>query len=373
MTSGVDETREDVRRLFAGFTDREVVPVASSRDAEGRFPMDLFRRVGELGFFGMIHPESEGGSDQDVGTLCAAAEELARGWMSLAASATMQALMGTWFLRRSESAEVRERFLRPAIRGDVIATLCMTEPDAGSDLMSIATRAVRDGDDYVISGAKTWITNAPVADVLTVFAQAPGGLSVFIVEAKAGGVRLGRPIEKMGVRCSPTSEVSLESVRVPVSRRVGAEGQGAASLPEILPRIRTVTAALALGTARAAFECARRYAGERRQFGRPIAEFQAVRMRLADMATDLFAAERTLRGTADLLDAGGATAGHAAMCKNFVTEAALRVCDGAARILASYGFASDYPVERCLRDVRFTLIGGGTPEILNLAIAKEFA
>jgi butyryl-CoA dehydrogenase len=204
-----------------------------------------------------------------------------------------------------------------------------------------------------------------------VFAPAPGGLSTFIVEATSPGVRVGRPIEKMGVRSSPTSEVYFEDVSVAAAHRVGAEGQGPEFLAEILPRIRLATAALALGTARAAFDAARRYAGQRRQFGKPISEFQAIRLRLADMATEVYASEQVVRSSARLEDAGAATAATASMCKSFVTESALRVCEDASRVLASYGYSTEYPVERYLRDVRFTLIGGGTPDILKLTIAKE--
>jgi alkylation response protein AidB-like acyl-CoA dehydrogenase len=319
----------------------------------------------------MCYPEEVGGSDADAVTFCLAVEELARGWTSLAAASLMQALMGTWFVHRSGGADLRERLLLPAIAGKKIGTICMTEPDAGSDLKAIASRAVACEGGYRITGAKTWITSAPVADFFTVFAQAPGGLSTFVVEARSAGVRVGRAIEKMGVRSSLTSEVFFEDVFVPTAQRVGAEGQGPDFLAEILPRIRTATGAIALGTARAAFDAARRYAGQRRQFGKPIAEHQAIKLRLADMATEIFASGEVVRGAARLADLGAATAATAAMCKSFATESALRVCEDASRVLASYGYATEYLVERCLRDVRFTLIGGGTPDILKLTIAKE--
>ncbi len=371
--SGLTDVQAAVRRTFADLCDREIAPAALDRDGDGEFPRDLFRRVGELGFFGMRYPESVGGSDADALSFCLAAEEIARGWLSLGAASLMQALMGTWFVHRSGNADLRARLLVPAIRGERIGTICMTEPDAGSDLKAIATRAVPAAGGYRLNGRKTWITNAPNADFFTVFAQAPGGLSTFVVEASNSGLRVGRAIDKMGVRCSPTSEVFLEDAFVAAECRVGAEGQGTEFLAEILPRIRLATAALALGTARAAFDAARRYAGQRRQFGKPICEFQAVRMRLADMATEIFVCEQVVRGGARLEDAGGATAATASMCKSFVTESALRVCEDASRVLASYGYSTEYPVERYLRDVRFTLIGGGTPDILKLTIAKEIA
>ncbi|MBI3183572.1 MAG: acyl-CoA dehydrogenase family protein [Myxococcales bacterium] len=371
MSLHLTDVQAAVQRTFASFADRELVAAADELDSRGEFPRELFRRVGELGFFGMRYPESLGGSGADTVSLCLAAEELARGWLSLAASSMMQALMGTYFVYRSGSPELHERLLRPAIRGEKIGTICMTEPDAGSDLKAISTRAEKDGDGYRITGKKTWITNAPVADFFTVFARTQSELSTFVVEAQSEGVKLGRPIGKMGLRCSPTSEVFFEGVRVPTSMRVGEEGQGADFLTEILPQIRTATGALALGVARAAFEVAVRYAGERRQFGKPIGEFQAIKLRLADMATEIFASTQVVRRAAAMADEGARSAGAAAMCKSFASESAARVCDGAARVLASYGYSTDYPIERLLRDVRFTLIGGGTPEMLKLAIAKE--
>jgi len=361
-----------IRRTFAEFVDREVTPVAAALDAKAEFPHDLFRRVGALGLFGMRYPETLGGTANDTTALCAALEELARGWLSLAAVSMMQSLMGTWLVYRSGDAALHDRLLRPAIRGDRIGTICMTEPDAGSDLMAIATRAEPRDGGYSISGRKTWITSAPVADFFTVFARAPSGLSAFVVDAATPGVRVGRPIDKMGVRASPTAEVFFDDAFVPASQRVGAEGQGTAFLSEILPQIRTATGALAVGVARAAFDAARRYATERRQFGKPIAEFQAVRVMIAEMAIDVFAATEVVRAAALAADRGTATIATASACKQFASEAGLRVCDSAARILASYGYSTDFAVERYLRDIRFTLIGGGTPEMLKLAIAKEW-
>ncbi|MBI2374272.1 MAG: acyl-CoA dehydrogenase family protein [Deltaproteobacteria bacterium] len=370
MSDQLSDVQRQVQRTFAEFTNREVVEAAQARDARAEFPRDLFERVGRLGYFGMRYPEELGGSAADTLSLCLATEELARGWMSLAACSMMQALMGTWLVYRSGREELHQELLVPAIRGEKLGTICMTEPNAGSDLKSISTRARPDGDFYEITGQKTWITSAPVADFFTVFAQAPGGLSAFVVDARAAGLTVGRPIEKMGVRSSLTSEVTFDQVRVHESRRVGAEGKGADFLGEILPQIRTVTAALSLGVARAAFDAARRYANERKQFGKPIAEFQAIKFKLADMATEIFASTQVVRAAARIAD-DTPSAGVASMSKSFASESALRVCEDAARVLASYGYSTDHPVERYLRDVRFTLIGGGTPEILKLAIAKE--
>ena len=257
----------------------------------------------------------------------------------------------------------------PALRGELLGTICMTEPDAGSDLFAIATHATeRDGRWYV-TGQKTWITQAPVADMFTVFARTgEKELSIFLVEKGAKGLTVGRNISKMGVKASVTSEVFFDDT--PATALLGERGQGVESLREILVEIRLVTAALALGVGRAAYEDALRYAHQRKQFGKPIAKFQAIRFHLAEMATDLEAARRLTQYAAWRSHTGQKNVTEANMAKLFASEAAHRVCDRAARVLGSYGFAEDYPIERYLRDVRFTLIGGGTSEILKINIAR---
>jgi butyryl-CoA dehydrogenase len=284
----------------------------------------------------------------------------------------MQSLMGTYFLYRSGEPSILEEYLRPALAGERVGTICFTEPGAGSDLSAIATRAVRDGDDWVLSGRKTWITSAPVADFFTVWARSSDGeISPFLVPRETPGLTVGRDIPKMGVRASVTSELSLDECRVPGRYLLVEEGKGRAVLEEILEKIRLMTGALAVGAGQGALDAAVAYAGERVQFGKPIKAFQAVKMRLADMATELEAARLLVHYGAWRDDRGLPSRKEAAMAKLFASETGLKVCDGAARVLASYGYAEEYPVERYLRDVRFTLIGGGTSEILKLVIAKE--
>jgi butyryl-CoA dehydrogenase len=328
--------------------------------------------VGQLGFFGMRYPEEVGGSGQDVISYCLAVEELARGSLSVAAACTMQSLMGTYFLYRSGDAGIREEDLVPALAGERVGTICFTEPGAGSDLSAMTTRARRDGDAWVLSGQKTWITSAPVADFFTVFAKSGDDeISPFLVPRETEGLTVGRNIPKMGVRASVTSEVFLNDCRIPGRYLLAEEGKGRAVLEEILEKIRLMTGALAVGAGRGALEAAVAYSRERVQFGRPIKAFQAVKMRLAEMATELEAARRLVHYGAWRDDAGLPSRKEAAMAKLFASETGLKVCDGASRVLASYGYAEEYPVERHLRDVRFTLIGGGTSEILKLVIGKE--
>ena len=369
MDFTLSDEQAAIRDAFRAFADREIRPLAAELDENPRFPRELFEQAGALGFFAMRYPEPEGGG-ADLLAYLLAVEELARGSLGVAAACTMQSLMGTHFVHRFAAGDVRARLLGPALEGKVIGTICMTEPDAGSDLLAIATRAERRGDRWHLSGRKTWITSAPVADMFTVFARTgEKELSVFLVERGAHGLTVGRDIDKMGVRTSVTSEVSFEDT--PATCLLGSAGHGTTYLREILVEIRLMTAALALGVGRAAQEAALRYAHERVQFGRPIAKFQAVQMHLAEMATSLEAARHLVEYAAWESEQGRPSAQLANMAKLCASEAAWETCEKAARVLASYGYARDYPVERYLRDVRFTLIGGGTSEILKINIARE--
>lgn len=368
-----DEQRA-VRESFARFCDRRVMPQAAAIDEARAFPHALFGELGALGLFGMRYPEADGGSGMGLSEFCLALTEVARGSMALAGAAAMQSLMGTKFLHMLGSAEIRERLFRPALDGAKIGAICMTEPDAGSDLGSIATRATPVEGGWRLDGRKTWITSAPVADFFTVFARAGAEqkLTIFLVEKHFTGLHIGRAIHKMGVWALPTSELSFDACFVPASHRLSREdGDGEAHLRKTLAEIRIITGAMALGVGRAALDEAVRYAAERRQFGKTIDRFQAIQLKLAEMATGLEAATHLVHYAAWLCDAGRPHHKEAAMAKLFATETAASVCDQAARVLASYGYAMEYPVQRYLRDVRFTLIGGGTSEILKLIIAKE--
>ena len=366
--------QRQIRDLFARFVDAEVVPHAAAIDAAHAYPGELMRKLAGLGFFAMRYPADVGGLSLDLATFCLALAEIARGSMSLAGCAAMQALMGTKFLHMLGGADIVGRLLRPALAGEKIGAICMTEPDAGSDLAGIATTAKQVAGGYVLNGRKTWVTAAPVADFFTVFAKAGDArkLTIFLVEREFKGLVIGRPIEKMGMWAMPTSELALDDCFVPDSHRLSrTDGDGEDHLRKTLAEIRIVTGAMALGVARAALDEAERYAGERQQFGKPINRFQAIQNKLAEMATDLEAATQLVRYAAWCKDTGAPHHKEAAMAKLFATEAAARICDQAARVLASYGYAMEYPVQRFLRDVRFTLIGGGTSEILKLIIAKE--
>jgi len=369
--------QEAFRRAVARFVDAEVAPVAAALDERAEFPRELFARVGALGWLGLRYPEAYGGADADATTYCLFAEELARGSLSLAAAAAMQSLMGTYFIYQHGDDALRRKYLVPALRGDLVATFALTEPNAGSDLAGITTRATRRGDRWVLRGAKTWVTNAPVADLLTVAAKTSDArglknIALFLVDrATARGVTLGKKIDKMAVRASETGEILLEDVEVPEAHLLGGESGGVETIGGILSEIRVMTAALSVGVARAAYEAALKYSRERVAFGKPIGEHQAIGFKLADMLTSLHAATLMTYQTAARLDTGRAVTREAAMAKLFASETAVRVTDEAARIFASYGLAMEYPVQRYFRDARFLLPGGGTSEILRVVIGRD--
>jgi len=376
MDFKLSEEQELFKETMKKFVDNEIKPKAREIDEAGEFPARDFKMVGELGYFGMRYPEEVGGSNASKLTYILATEELARGNLSLAALCSMQSLMGTYFLFRSGKKEIHEKYLMPALRGEKIGAICMTEPNAGSDLSAIATKAVKDGDSYVINGEKMWVTFAPVADFFTVFARAKDdkgeeGLTPFLVPRETDGLSVGRKIDKMGVRAAPTSELSLNDCRVPEVNMLGKAGKGLDYLKEILVEIRVLTAALSVGVGQAALEDAIQYAQEREQFGKKIKSFQAIKLKVADMVALIESARCYTYYAAWRSDEGLSNMKEATIAKLIASEAANKVADYATRIMASYGFAMEYPTQRYFRDARFTLIGGGTNEILKLIIAKE--
>jgi len=373
MDFELNDIQKSDQQTFRELADKKIKPVAAQLDEEKKFPMELFMQVGELGFFGMRYPESVGGNGLDIVSYSLAVMEMARGSLSLAAACTMQSLMGTYFLFRFGDKEIREKYFAEALKGNKIGAICMTEPNAGSDLMAIKTTAKISDNGFILNGQKTWVTSAPVADFFTVLARTNNHeqLSIFFVPANLKGVMVGKSIEKMGVRGSLTSEVGFNDVELPKNYLLGEIGEGTKCLREILAEIRIMTAALAIGVATAAYEEALEYAKTRVQFGKPIGKFQAIQMKFADMAMQLETAKHFVLYAATLSDKNLSRQKEAMIAKLYASEIANNICDQALRVLASYGYAVDYGIERYLRDARFTLIGGGTSEILKINIAKE--
>ena len=373
----IDEDAEHLtREVIARFVDKEIIPVANEMDDREEFPFDIFRKLADIGAFGIRYPSSVGGGGGNATLYNIICEEVARGSMSLAAITAMQGLMGTNFIFKYGTPEHLEKYLKPAIRGEKVAAFCLTEPDAGTDLSAIRTTAVRKGDEYVLNGTKTWITNAPVADMFTVLCQTDRtkglkGVNFFLVDGKNEGLSVSQKFDKIGTRASVISEVALKDVHIPLANRLGDEGRGIGNLMRILARIRAMTAALSLGLARAAYNDSFNYAREREQFGRPISKFQAIRMKLATMATEIEASGHFVRHVGHMIDRGENALKEASVAKYFVSEVACRAADQATRIYGSYSYSNEYAVSRYFRDTRFLLFGGGTSEILQDVIARQ--
>jgi alkylation response protein AidB-like acyl-CoA dehydrogenase len=376
MDFALSEEQAAFRQSVCAFVEREVIPAARSMDEHDEFPRELFRRCGDLGYFALRYPEGVGGAGADAFTFILMIEELARGSLALASIVGMQCLNGTDLLYHLGTPEQKERLLVPALRGEKIGTIAITEPDAGSDIGGITTVAVREGEGWRLNGRKMWITSATVADFFIVAAKTgptPGtkGIDLFLVEKGMRGLSVGRRIEKLGTRGSETSEVILDNVCVPAQNLLGEQGTGFRHLGITLAEIRVMTGALGLGLGQAALEASVRYAQERQQFGKPIGQFQTIAHKLAWMGTQLEAARALVYRAATQLSVGKPDVKLAAMAKLFATEMANQLADQATRIFGSYGFAMEYDAQRYFRDARFLLYGAGTSEILLGLIAKQ--
>ena len=371
-----EDTESLTRCVIARFVDREIIPVAKEIDDDEKFPFVMFKKLADIGAFGIRYPVEVGGGGGNTALYNIMCEEIARGSMSLGAITAMQALMGTNFIFKFGTPEHHEKYLKPAIRGEKVAAFALTEPDAGTDLSSVRTSAVRDGEEYVINGNKTWITNAPVADMFTVLCQTDRkkglkGVNFFLIDRNTDGLTVSPKFDKIGTRASIISEIAFDNVRIPLKNRLGDEGRGIGNLMRILAQIRVMTASLSLGLARAAYDDGFRYASEREQFGRPIGKFQAIRMKLATMATEIEASRHFIQYVTGMIDRGENALKEASMAKYFVSEVACRAADQATRIYGSYSFSNEYAVSRYYRDTRFLLFGGGTSEILQDIIARQ--
>jgi alkylation response protein AidB-like acyl-CoA dehydrogenase len=367
---------ELIRKTFARFVDQEIIPVARKMDEADQFPRWMFDKIARTGAYGIRYPRSVGGAGGNTTQFCVMVEELARGSMSVAAFTAMQCLMGTNFLYEYGTPDQHERLLKPAIRGEKVASFALTEADAATDLGGVKTLAALDGDHWVINGSKTWITNAPVADFFTVLCQTDKskglkGLNFFLIERDTPGLYVSKKFEKLGTRATEISELAFTDVRVPFENRLGKEGQGVGNLMRILAVIRVMTAALSLGLARAAFDHSTRYSLERKQFGKRIGSFQLVQQKIGNMATSIWASHLMTYKAAEMIDHGQRALKEASMAKYFASETACKAADEATRIFGAYSYSMEYDVQRFYRDCRFLLFGGGTSEILQTIISRE--
>ena len=371
LTSDQVMLRDTVRRFVAD----KVIPNARAWDREEKFPHEVVRALGDMGMLGIsVEPEWDGSGYGALETALVI-EEVARGDGSLALTVASHNGLCSGHIRLAGSREQKERYLKPLARGEKLGAWGLTEPGSGSDASAMATQAVRDGSDWVLNGSKTFITQGTVGDTFVILActdktRGTRGVTAFIVEKGAPGFSQ-RPLkEKLGMRSSDTALLTFDQVKVPDSQRLGPENDGFINTLQILDRGRITIGALAVGLARGALEEARKYALERKQFGKPIAEFQAIQWKLADMATELDAARLLVWRAAWLCDQGKPFSKEASIAKLFASEAAMRATDEAVQVHGGYGYTSEFPVERYLRDAKLCTIGEGTSEVQRMVIAR---
>jgi hypothetical protein len=363
---------QDAARSFA---QNELAPYAAQWDAEAHFPKDVIAKAGELGFCGLYTPEDAGGLGLSRLDSAIVFEELAAGCTSTGAYLTIHN-MATWMIATWGTDALKGEWAEPLALGKRLASYALTEPNAGSDAASLRTRAERDGDHYVLNGGKVFTSGAGDTDILVVMArtggEGAGGVSAFAVPADTPGITYGRKETKMGWNSQPTRSVTFDNTRIPAENLLAHEGEGFKLAMKGLDGGRINIATCSIGTAQAAIETAQRYMGERKQFGRPLADFQALQFKLADMATELVAARQMVRLAAFKLDSGDPNlTTYCAMAKRFATDVGFRVCNEALQIHGGYGYLRDYPLERHVRDVRVHQILEGTNEVMRLIIGRR--
>ncbi|MFE1607399.1 acyl-CoA dehydrogenase family protein [Streptomyces albidoflavus] len=370
-----DEAR-DLISLVREMVRRDIAPATAEEEEVGRFPRETFTRLSEAGLLGLPYPVEYGGGDQPYEVYLQVLEELAAARLTVGLGVSVHTL-ACHALAAFGTDEQRAAHLPAMTGGGLLGAYGLSEPAAGSDAASLRTRARRDGDDWVIDGSKAWITHGGIADFYTVMArtgeEGPRGITAFLVPGDAPGLSAAAPERKMGMKGSPTAQIHLDGVRVGDDRRLGAEGQGFAVALAALDSGRLGIAACATGVAQAALDAALEYASGRRQFGRPIADFQGLRFLLADMATQVEAGRALYLAAARLRDAGLPFSRQAAMAKLFCTDAAMKVTTDAVQVLGGYGYTADFPAERLMREAKVLQIVEGTNQIQRMVIARHLA
>ncbi|MFF1723499.1 acyl-CoA dehydrogenase [Streptomyces sviceus] len=370
-----DEAR-DLISLVRDIAQREIAPKAAEEEDAGHFPREVFTLLSRTGLLGLPYDSEYGGADQPYEVYLQVLEELAAARLTVGLGVSVHTL-ASYALATYGSKEQQVEHLPAMLGGGLLGAYCLSEPSSGSDAASLRTRAARDGDEWVITGTKAWITHGGVADFYTVMArtgeEGPRGITAFLVPADADGVSAAAPERKMGMKGSPTAQVHFDAVRVPDARRIGDEGQGFAIALSALDSGRLGIAACAIGVAQAALDEAVGYATGRLQFGRPIADFQGLRFMLADMATQIEAGRALYLAAARLRDAGRPFAKQAAMAKLHCTDTAMKVTTDAVQVLGGYGYTADFPAERYMREAKVLQIVEGTNQIQRMVIARHLA
>lgn len=370
--------QEQFRRILREFVDEQIVPVANEWEHADRYPTEIVEHMKQLGLFGLMVPEEYGGAAADFTSFTLAFEEIARGWMAVAGILGSHSL-SCWMLAKHGTDEQKSRYLPELATGERRTGIALTEPDAGTDLQGIRTTAERDGDHYVVNGDKMWITNARHADPLPVLVKtdrdaqpAHRGMSVLLVDAGTPGFEVTKDIPKLGYKGTESCEVRLENVRVPVENLVGGvEGKGLKQALSALEVGRLNIAGRSIGIAQRAYDEALHYAGQREAFGRPIADFQAIQIRIAEMATQLQSARLLTYWSASKLDKGQRSDLETGMAKLSASEVALQAAQDSMRVHGGYGFSAEFEVERLYRDSILMAIGEGTSDVMRTVISKS--
>jgi len=371
------ETQIQVRDMARQFADDTIRPIAEELDREERFPAELYRQMGGLGLFGIAVPEEMGGPGFDTLTYALVMEELSRGYASVADQCGLIELVSSLLVRHGTPAQ-RERYLPGLLSGDIKPAYCITEPEAGTDVAGIRSVAVRDGDGWRLNGGKIWIHNAPVADIGFVLARTDKdagnrGMSIFIVDLDQPGVERGPKEHKMGQRASQVGALTFTDVALPADALLGEQGRGFHMMMSVLDKGRVGIAALAVGIGQAGLEAALDYAGQRKQFGKPIADFQGVQWMLAEIARDVEAARLLVYSAAAKIDAGEDATRYCSMAKWFASDMAVARSADAIQIFGGSGYIRGFEVERLYRDAKITQIYEGTNQIQRVIIARELA
>jgi alkylation response protein AidB-like acyl-CoA dehydrogenase len=365
---------EELLGLARDLATRELAPRAAAAEEAGSFPREVFTLLGRAGLLGLPYPEAYGGGDTGYEVYLQVIEELASAWLAVGLGVSVQTL-AAFPVANFGTEEQRERFLPALLSGEAIGAYCLSEPGSGSDAAALATRAVRDGEHYLVNGTKAWVTHGTVADLYNLMVRTsddgPRGISTLLAGRDTPGLEPASPEHKMGLRSSPTAQVVLTDARVPQANRIGAEGVGFRIAMSALDGGRLGIAACSVGVAQAALDAAVDYARQRRQFGAPIASFQGVGFMLADMAAGIEAARALYLAAARRRDAGLEFTSQAAMAKLVASDTAMRVTTDAVQVLGGYGYTSDYPVERYMREAKVLQIVEGTNQVQRMVIARR--
>ena len=368
--------QQDLQKMVREFAEAEIRPHVMEWDEQQDFPTSILKSLGQLGVLGIVFPESLGGAEMGYIEYSIVMEELARVDPSIALSVAAHISLATAHIYMHGSKALKERYVPKLATGEWIGCWSLTEPEAGSDAAGTRTRAVLDGDEWVINGGKTFTTNAQRADICVATAVTDPrlgthGISAFAIEIGTPGFRVGRKENKLGMRASDTSEVLFEDCRIPKGNRIGKKGAGFVGAMKILDGGRVSISALGVGLAQGAFEASLAYSKERRQFGKRISEFQAIQHKLTDMVTEIEAARLLTFRAAWMLDQGQHVTKESSIAKLFSSEMAVRVANEGVQVFGGYGFTKDYPVEKYYRDVKLLTIGEGTSEIQRMVIARQ--